>query len=133
MSDSILDTVKKACNMDPTYTAFDDDMIMYINGALADLDQIGVGPPGGLTITDNTAVWEDLYGTDPTHNNIQTYVCLRVRLVFDPPDSSYGITAMQAQIDRHEWRIRERREEYAWTDPTGSSVPGETILDGGVG
>lgn len=133
MDSSILDSVKKACNVDPSYTAFDVDFIMHINSVLSDLDQIGVGPPGGFEITDNTATWNQFYGGDKTHNNIQTYVCQRVRLIFDPPESGYGIQALQAQADKAEWRIRERREEYAWTDPTGEPVPEQTILDGGVG
>lgn len=133
MDNSILDSVKKALNQDPSYTAFDAEIIMHINSVLADLDQIGVGPPGGLTIVDNTATWSDLYGVDATHNNIQTYVCLAVRLMFDPPESGFAIDNFQNQINKAEWRIRERREEYAWTDPTGVVVPSETILDGGVG
>lgn len=133
MDNSILDSVKKACNQDPSYTAFDDEIIMHINSAFADLNQIGVGPTSGFEITDATATWNDFYGGDLTHNNIQTYVCLRVRLAFDPPESSYGISSMQAQIDKYEWRIRERREEYAWVDPTTTTVPSETILDGGIG
>ena len=133
MLNSILDSVKLACNQDPTYTAFDNEMIMHINSVLADLHQIGIGPTAGFQITDNTATWNDFYGGDKTHNNIQTYVCQRVRLMFNPPESSYAITSLQEQADKAEWRIRERREEYAWTSPTPEAPPTETILDGGVG
>lgn len=134
MSTSILDDVKRSLNQDPSYTAFDNEIIMHINGVLADLDQIGVGPPGGLHITSNTALWSDLYGVDATHDNIMTYVCLRVRLMFDPPESSYAINSFQAQIDKAEWRINMRREEYAWINPDDTApVPEETVLDGGVG
>lgn len=133
MDNSILDSVKKACNTDPSYTVFDGEIIMHINSALADLNQIGVGPTNGFQIVDNTATWNDFYGGDLTHNNIQSYVCLRVRLLFNPPDSGFAVTSMQAQIDKFEWRIRERREEYAWVPPTTVSPPSETILDGGVG
>src|SRR5690242_6967791 len=113
MDNSILDSVKKACNTDPSYTVFDGEIIMHINSALADLNQIGVGPTNGFQIVDNTATWNDFYGGDLTHNNIQSYVCLRVRLLFNPPDSGFAVSSMQEQINKFEWRIRERREEYA--------------------
>lgn len=134
MNESILTSVKKTLGLAEAYTAFDQDIVLHINGVLADLNQIGIGPPAGFQIQDDTATWSEFYGGDLTHNNIQTYVSLRVRLLFDPPESSFAIASFQEQINKAEWRISERREDYAWVDPTDiGSVPSETILDGGVG
>ena len=123
MTDSILTSVKKTLGLDESYTAFDADITLYINGALADLNQIGIGPPEGFAIADAAPTWAQFIGADLTHNNVQTFVCLRVRLLFDPPESSYAIASFQEQINELVWRIRERREEYAWTDPTHVGSP----------
>lgn len=134
MNESILTSVKKTLGLDESYTAFDADIVLYINTALADLNQIGVGPTAGFMIQDKTATWNQFFGGDMTHNNIQAYVSLRVRLLFDPPESGPAIASFQEQIKELAWRIRERREEYAWFDPSDTaSVPEATILDGGVG
>jgi hypothetical protein len=111
MSESILTSVKKTLGLAEDYTAFDADIVLYINGVLADLHQIGVGPTVGFQITDATETWTDFIPADPTFNNVQLLVCLRVRLLFDPPDSGYAQTAFQNQIDQLVWRIREHREE----------------------
>jgi|ERR1044072_2993511 hypothetical protein len=134
MNESILTSVKKSLGLDEGYTAFDADIVMHINGVLADLNQIGVGPPAGFMIQDKTATWSEFYGGDMTHNNIQTYVSLRVKLLFDPPESGFAINSFQEQINKAEWRISERREEYAWVDPSDTTpVPEVTVLEGGVG
>ena len=61
--DSILQSIKKLLGMDASYEAFDADIIMHINTAFAVLKQLGVGPPNGFSITDDSAVWSD-YTTD---------------------------------------------------------------------
>lgn len=111
MSESILTSVKKTLGLDEAYTAFDPEIILYINGVLADLHQIGIGPVLGFQIADATEEWADFIPADATFNNVRLLVCLRVRLLFDPPESSYAITAFQQQIDQLVWRIREHREE----------------------
>lgn len=135
MNESILTSIKKTLGLDENYTAFDADIVLYINAVLSDLNQLGLGPPSGFVITGADETWAQFIGGDLTQNNIQVYVGLRLRLLFDPPESSYAITSFQEQINQLEWRIRERREEYAWTDPDPSPeyVDAEVVLDGGVG
>ena len=48
--DSILTSIKKLLGMDADYTAFDTDVIIHINTALAILCQLGVGPDKGFRI-----------------------------------------------------------------------------------
>lgn len=117
MSDSILDSVKKVLGLDPTYTAFDEDVILHINSVLATLNELGIGPAEGFAIADNTATWEALLGADPTLNSVKTYVYLRVRMLFDPPSTGYLVTAMQEQTRELEWRLNTKREATAWVDP----------------
>lgn len=137
MSESILDSTKKALNITASDTSFDADIIMHINSVFSTLEQLGVGPVGGFAITDNTAVWSDFIGTDKRLNQVKTYMYLRVRLIFDPPQSSYAVTAMQDQIKEHEWRLNVIMEATIWTDPDPDPIPDEDledspILDGGA-
>lgn len=117
MNESILTSVKAMLGLADDYTAFDPEITLYINAALADLNQVGVGPVEGFEIQDKTATWQQFIPADVTHNNVPAFVGLRVRLLFDPPESSYAIASFQQQIDQLIWRIRERREEYAWIPP----------------
>jgi hypothetical protein len=133
MSDSILTSTKKILGIEADYTAFDFDIITHINSAFATLTQLGVGPEDGFMIEDATPTWDAFLGTDPRLNPVKQYVYLRVRAVFDPPQSSYAVEAMKEQIREHEWRLNVHMEQSIWTDPT-VSVPTddeEVVLDGG--
>lgn len=110
MTDSILDSTKKVLGIEADYTAFDIDIVMHINSVLSTLWLLGVGPAGGFQIEDNTAKWSDFYGTDPRLSQIKTYVYLRVRLLFDPPTTSYLIEALTKQYEELGWRINVYRE-----------------------
>ena len=134
MTDSILDSTKKNLGIAPTDTTFDVDIIMHINSVFSTLEQLGVGPAGGFAIVDDTAVWSDFLGTDHRLNQVKTYMYLRVRLIFDPPQSSYAVTAMQEQIKEHEWRLNVIMEATLWTDPDPDEpdLEEEDILDGGA-
>lgn len=122
MLTSILTSVKKVLNVDATYTAFDEDILMHINSVFSTLTQLGVGPATGFAIEDDTATWDAFLGTDPRLNNVKTYVCLRVRMLFDPPTTSYLIDAMKEQIRELEFRMNVYREETAWVDPDPAPV-----------
>ena len=50
-TESILTSVKKLLGIDEGYTPFDPDLIMHINSVFSILTQMGVGPPGGFSIT----------------------------------------------------------------------------------
>lgn len=118
MSDSIFDSVKKVLNVPSTDDSFDADVLMHINSVLSIVCQLGVGPENGLTITDSTTTWVTFLGNDSKFNFVKDYVYLRVRMLFDPPTSSYVIEALRQQYQELEWRISALRESTAWTDPT---------------
>lgn len=122
-SDSILDSTKKILGIDASYTAFDVDIIMHINSVFSTLNQLGIGPVAGFMILDSTSKWEDFLGVDPNLNAVKTYVFMRVRLVFDPPGTSYHITAIEKQIQELEWRLNTQREGESWTSPVTSLTP----------
>lgn len=119
MVDSILDSVKKVLDILPDNTAFDEQIMMHINGVFSTLNQLGVGPADGFAIEDATPTWDEFLGTDPRLNNVKQYVYLRVRVIFDPPTGSYHlINSMNQQIQELEWRINVKREEESWVAPT---------------
>jgi hypothetical protein len=116
--DSILNSTKKVLGLDEDYTSFDIDITMHINSVFSVLNQLGIGPANGFAIVDASAVWSDFLASDPRLNSAKTYVWLRVRMLFDPPTTSYLITAMEKQIAEFEWRLNTYREDTAWVDPT---------------
>ena len=125
-TDSILSSTKKTLGLAPEYTPFDHDVIMHINTVFSFLNQLGVGPAEGFMIEDDTATWDEFI-TDARLNSVKSYVYLRVRLLFDPPTTSFVLSAVQEQIKELEWRINVYRELY--TDPT---VINSDIIDGGT-
>lgn len=109
--DSILISIKKMLGDAQEYTHFDPDIIMHINSVLFILTQLGVGPDEGFMITDETETWDDFVGTRKDLLAIKTLVHLKVRLLFDPPSSSFVIDAMERQIKEFEWRLYVKVEE----------------------
>lgn len=126
MLKSILDSTKQVLGIEPDYTAFDQDVIMAINSAFSTLNQLGVGPEEGFFISDKTTEWDEFIGDDIRLNAVRTYVCLRVRLIFDPPATSFAIQAIEKQIEELAWRINVHRE-YS----RSPLDPDAVILDGG--
>jgi len=125
MSDSILTSTKKTLNLDESFTAFDMDITMHINSVFSTLNQLGIGPPQGYMIVDKDDLWSAFIGTDMRMNSVKTYVYLRVRLLFDPPTTSYLLAALQDEVRELEWRLSQYREETAWTPPVPRDEPSE--------
>jgi hypothetical protein len=115
---SILKSTKKILGVGEADTSFDVDIAFHINSVLAVLNQVGIGPDNGFSIEDDTATWDAFIGDDPRLNLVKTYLYLRVRLLFDPPGTSYAIDAMEKQIAEFEWRLNVIREGESWIDPT---------------
>jgi len=107
---SIVDDTKKVLGIASDYTEFDLDIILHINSVFSTLQQLGVGPKTGFSLTDNSTLWTDFLGDNVLANNVKSYMYLRVRLLFDPPATSFGITAVQDQIKELEWRMNTQAE-----------------------
>jgi hypothetical protein len=114
---SILDSTKKNLGIEADYTAFDVDILTHINTVFADLNQLGIGPDEGFAIEDAAPVWDDYLAGDANLNQVKTYMYLRVRLLFDPPATSYLINSLKEQQQALEWRLNVKREGEEWTDP----------------
>lgn len=103
--ESILTSIKKMLGIAEDYDHFDPDIIMHINTALMILKQLGVGPPEGFLIEDDTSTWVEFVNDSIKLESIKSYVYLRVKLLFDPPLSSAVIESMNRMISELEWRI----------------------------
>lgn len=119
LEQSILKSTKKKLGLDENYDAFDQDVIDYINGAFFRLRQLGLGPPDGFQIDDDSAKWADFntVGLDfPVLNAVKTYVNLKVRLLFDPPGLVHHVNAINDQLAELEHTLLTERE-LRWTAP----------------
>lgn len=120
MEQSILLSVKKNLGIEADDTAFDHDVLTFANTAFSTLSQLGVGPQG-FNITDESLEWSAFLSDTAPHrdqlNRVKTFVYLSVRMMFDPPSSSYTQTAFQRQIDELIFRLSVDREDTDWTDP----------------
>lgn len=103
---SILDGTKKALGLPAEYDVFDSDIMMHINSVFFTLNQLGVGPVDGFMIEDKETTWDDYLGTvDKNLFAVKSYIYLRVRLLFDPPTTSFAIDSMKKQAEEFEWRF----------------------------
>ena len=106
--DSILMSVKKMLGgLEPTEESpFDADIIMQINGVFGTLQQLGVGPKEGFSITDSAALWTDFVSDTTLLNMVKPYMFAKVKLGFDlSSTSSAVVTALQNQVAEFEWRM----------------------------
>lgn len=103
--ESILGTVKKSLGIEANVSEFDETLVMHINTALSVLAQLGVGPEDGLFITGSDITWKQLLGKNILLSLVKTYVCQKVRLIFDPPLTSSVLDAMERSLKEAEWRI----------------------------
>lgn len=115
--ESILTTVKKMLGIPEDYDAFDDQLIMYINSVLSVLRQLGVGN-SIFRITGSTETWNQLIATedDLDVDEVQTYVYMKVRLLFDPPTNSVVMDALKQSIAEFEYRLNLQADDSMETE-----------------
>lgn len=107
MDDSILQSTKKYLGIDIACDSFDMDVMLHINSAFAVLYQIGVDSAKNARVEDASVTWVDIFANDEELLRlIKDYVFLRVRVIFDPPTSSFVLEAINKQIAEFEWRIK---------------------------
>lgn len=118
VGESILKSIKKMLGVDPTMDMFDLDICMNINSALANLNQIGLGPYDGFYVNGPEEKWSEFLGVNNMHvlQNAKQYVYIWVKRVFDPPGATNHLTALDNTIKELEWRISTGREEIIRDD-----------------
>lgn len=112
MNDSILTSIKKLLGITEEYEHFDQDIIIHINSVFMILNQLGVGPSNGFSITDKTAVWSDFISEGSNLESVKSYIYLKVRLLFDPPTTSAVMESMNRMISEFEFRLNVSAESF---------------------
>lgn len=104
-TDSILNSVKKMIGGESALsdTSFDTALIIHINSALRVLNQLGVGE-WGFNITGEEETWEDFCSGIANLSEIKSYVYMKVKMIFDPPESGTAANALNEAIKEFEWR-----------------------------
>lgn len=109
MAGNILEDIKKPLGLAPDYDAFDAEITMHINSQFSTLFQLGVGPKDrAFVLIDGDETWDEFFAgvvQAPNLNDVKTYIYMRVRLIFDPPATSFAITSMEKMIQEAAWRM----------------------------
>lgn len=117
VNSSILLSVKKMLGPSADYDIFDPELIIYINSVFGTLHQLGVGPEEKFVITGDSELWSDFTTEGEEIEEVKSYMYLRVRLLFDPPSSSFVLSSFKEQMKELEWRLQCKAEEII--DPLG--------------
>ena len=123
VTESILDSIKIMLGNSVDDTNFDTELIIFINGALAIINKLGVGPTG-YKISNNFNTWDEFLGDRTDLEEVKTNVYLRVRLAFDPPQNSFLVTSIKEQIAESTWYIELYHKENT-TVGEGETLDGE--------
>ena len=125
MEESILNSIKIFLGLSVDDDVFDQEVMLLINGVLMTLQQIGVGPQEKLfQIEDSSSTWSD-YLEDPNEIPlVKPYICMRVRLIFDPPQSSSLDQALRQEIAECEWRLNLKVDHYSIEEEGGEEDDG---------
>lgn len=111
VEESILLSIKKLLGISEDYTNFDADIIIHINTAIMVLHQLGVGPQDKVfTISSQDDKWSDFVNKDDDLESIKTYIYLKVKLVFDPPQHGPTQESFKESIREYEWRLNHQVE-----------------------
>lgn len=117
VNSSILLSIKKMLGPSADYDVFDPELIIYINSVFGTLHQLGVGPEEKFVITGDSELWSDFTTEGEEIEEVKSYMYLRVRLLFDPPSSSFVLSSFKEQMKELEWRLQCKAEEII--DPLG--------------
>lgn len=112
--DKIMTDIKKVLQLPADYDVFDLDMKIGIDTAFSTLQQLGVGPAEAFMIDTGEETWTEFFGEVPEKKNlnaVKTYIQLRVRVLFDPPTSSFALDSLKEQIKELEWRLNVQAEK----------------------
>lgn len=101
---SILNDIKKLLGIDVSYTVFDPDIIIHINSVLRILNQLGVGTEG-YRISTEANTWDEFIGDKIPLDDVKSYIYMKVRMLFDPPNNSFLVNNIKEMCSEFEWRL----------------------------
>lgn len=119
MNDSILQTIKQLLGISEADESFDPNIIILVNSVLNILSQIGLEEANNFQIKGSSETWNELFRDRKDLEIVKTYICFKVKMMFDPPTSSAALEATKRVLDEQEWRIANiyvnKEEAPEWT------------------
>jgi len=106
MTNNILGSIKTLLGINVDCTEFDNELLIHINSVFSTLIQIGATIEVSDEVVTKESLWEDFISTQEKINLCKVFVYLKVRLVFDPPQTSFVIEAININLKELEWRIQ---------------------------
>lgn len=104
LTDNILQSVKEYLSIVPEYDAYDPIIINLINSVFSTLHQLGYTPCDDYELKTGEETWDEIIH-EKKFNFVKTYISMKVKLLFDPPSSSFAVDRMNNEINQYEWRI----------------------------
>ena len=112
MENSILLDIREMCDVGEHVDSFDGQLIPLINTFLFRLAQAGVGTKGFL-VKGTTETWNQFIPEKSEfYAPVKSYVSIRVKLIFDPPESSALLSALKEEARELEWCLYDEAEIY---------------------
>lgn len=111
-TDSVLTLTKRTLGIDEEYTAFDIEIITHINSVFSTLHQLGIGTKDPYFIEDKTKTWSGFMEDNNAIHSVKSLMFAEVKLLFDPPTTSYLIDSLRKLSDELKWRLRIQGEQY---------------------
>lgn len=108
MNESILEGIRRGCNVDQECDDFDSDLIPIANSVFSKLSRLKAG--AAFELTSASDIWGDYISDKTLLGFVKPYVYKKVRLSFDPPASSTILDAFKKEVDELEWNIIEYLE-----------------------
>ncbi len=105
MNESILISVRKFLGLGETDSAFDTDLIILINSEFSTLNQLGVGPKEPFKISGVTEEWSSFIEDKKYLESVKEFIGIKVKIIFDPPSSSFVLNAYKEKAAELEWRL----------------------------
>lgn len=111
MSHFILSDLRKSAGSTEDYDEyFDSQLMMHANTLFALLIQVGVGPETGFKVEDAGTTWDEYYAQcknpeDPKLKMVESYICIKTRILFDPPTNSTVLQSLNDTAKELEWRL----------------------------
>lgn len=105
----VLEDVKDSLGLAKEDDSFNSELLLHINASFIFVNQAGAGVEG-LVITKDT-VWNDLIDQSQETGNknfsiIKQYIFTKVKVLFDPPQSSATLEVFNNLVEELLWRIR---------------------------
>lgn len=106
--DSVLETLRKALGLEEDDSSFDTEILIYVNGGIADLNQAGVG--NEVYVSDESTKWSELVVNESGSVSMKLvgaailYIFLKVKTTFDPPQVNTQNVMVEA-MNQAIWRL----------------------------